>query len=212
MKLLLGALLLSITSQAAVTLGQVDDFQTGTVHDWSRGAVAPQPANVSTGGPAGTDDQFMRVLSDGAGNHGKMLAFNNRQWSGDFTGTTSISMDLINLGAAELTMRLSFRDSTGAGGGGFLTEDRITLVPGAGWQTMVFDLSRLISVGTLVPVSSFMTHVAQMRIIHAPQPFSLLGEEVVGNLGVDNITAVPEASASVMLLLGMLVAAGRRKR
>lgn len=201
----------SITAHAAVTLRQVDDFQNNTLQNWSRGGVATQPTNVSTGGPAGIGDHFMRIVSDGSGNNGKMLAFNNSQWSGDFTILTSISVDLINLGANEVTMRLSFRDSTGSGGGGFLTDDNITLAPGSGWQTMIFDLSSLISVGTLVPASTFMTQVAQMRLIHAPQPFSLLGEEVVGNLGVDNIAAVPELAAAFLGSLGLLGLLKRRR-
>ncbi|MFN0130170.1 MAG: hypothetical protein ACKV19_26185 [Verrucomicrobiales bacterium] len=68
----------------------------------------------------------------------------------------------------------------------------IVLAPGSGWPTTAFDLSDLVSGGTVAPVFAFMTTVAQMRIIHSPQPLSVLGEAVVGSLGVDNITSVPD--------------------
>ncbi|NQX01841.1 hypothetical protein HQ447_14390 [bacterium] len=206
-------LFLVITSPlglSAVTIGQIDNFQSGTLQSWARGA-APAPVSQTTGGPAGVGDRFIRITSDGSGSNGKMIVYNNSQWTGDFSGVPSISVDLNNLGTSELTMRLSFRDTGGGGGGGFITSDSITLTPGGGWQNMVFDLSDLVSIGTLVPQAAFMTNVAQMRILHAPAPSTLLGEEVVATLGVDNIAAVPEPTAALLGSLGVLALLRRRR-
>ena len=206
-------LFLVITSPisfCAITIGQIDNFQSGTLQNWARGG-APPPTSEATGGPAGVGDQFIRITSDGSGSNGKMLVLNNFQWTGDLSGVPSIAVDLNNLGTSELTMRLSFRDTGGAGGGGFITSDSITLAPGGGWQNMVFDLSDLVSIGTLVPQAAFMTNVMQMRILHAPTPSTLLGEEVAATLGVDNIAAIPEPAAAFLGSLGVLALLRRRR-
>lgn len=196
---------------SAVTINQIDDFQSGSLHNWARGNFAMQPLNISTGGPAGSGDAFMRIASDGNGSNGKMLVYNDSRWTGNFTGFSSITMDLINLGTTSLSMRLSFRDTAGMSTSGFITNDVISLLPGSGWQTMVFDLSDLIAIETSASAPTYMANIAQMRILHAPASTTVLGENVAGILGVDNIAAVPEPSAAVLGGLGLLVLLRRRR-
>ena len=53
---LLGAFFLLAASPQlarAITANQVDDFQSGTLQNWSGGS---NPTNIATGGPAGTGD------------------------------------------------------------------------------------------------------------------------------------------------------------
>lgn len=128
-----------------------------------------------------------------------MLVYNDSRWAGNFTGVPSIAMDMINLGTTNLIMRLSFRDTAGMGTSGFVTNDSITLLPGSGWQSISFDLSDLIAIETGASPVVYMASIAQMRILHAPSPDNVLGVNVSGTLGVDNIAAVPEPAATSRL-------------
>ena len=70
----------------------------------------------------------------------------------------------------------------------------------------------LTTVGAPGSFSSFLSSGFALRILHATSTASLNGSTVVGTLGVDNVTAVPEPSAVVLAGLGGvgLVAAARR--
>jgi hypothetical protein len=47
---------------ATVTQGQVDDFEDGTLVNWHMGPNNPVPeSNVASGGPAGANDNYMRL-------------------------------------------------------------------------------------------------------------------------------------------------------
>jgi hypothetical protein len=67
-RLLLIILVISkVSARSAVTLGQIDGVQAGTLDNWARGNFASPPLNVTGGRPAGSGDAFMRVTSDGGG-------------------------------------------------------------------------------------------------------------------------------------------------
>src|SRR4051812_18954801 len=72
-----------IRALATVTQGQVDDFEDGTLVNWHMGPNNPVPeSNVASGGPAGANDNFMKLVSTGTGGAGgKMVVFNDaQQW------------------------------------------------------------------------------------------------------------------------------------
>ena len=50
----------------AVSVGQIDDFEDGTLQGWMMGAnniTATHMTNITVGGPAGVDDNFLQVVS-----------------------------------------------------------------------------------------------------------------------------------------------------
>lgn len=184
----------------AVSLGMADTFQDGTTEGWASGAANPNPPlNAATGGPAGVGDRYLLLTATGvAGPGGKLVAFSGPQWAGDYpsTGVTGIGMDLNNLGATDLHLRLLF-DS--AAGSGFSSE---VLVPAAsGWIHAMFG------------VSAALANIASFRLYHGPDAV-FPGPAIAASLGIDNVTAVPEPSRWQMLFAGLatLVAATNLRR
>jgi hypothetical protein len=213
------ALLLFAGSAKAIVIGQIDDFENGTLQDWGNGGEAgvPPVLNINTGGPAGAGDNFMQVTSDGSGVGQFLTVFNRSQWLGDYigAGVTAIEMDLRNLGSVSLTIRLGFKDAAGPGGVGYLSSG-FTLAAGSGWQHVVF----LINPATLTAIGGpdafntfFTSDLQEMRIINETGTSNLTGDAITGQLGVDNIHAVPEPSAAFLTVAGLLAfVVARRKR
>ena len=109
---LLACLLLLPSAAFGITSGQVDDFENGTTMSWREGPSSPNgPQNITTGGPAGVGDNYLRNVSSGqtftAG--GKMVMFNTAQWRGDYVaaGVTSIQVSMANFGDTPLAMRIA---------------------------------------------------------------------------------------------------------
>ncbi len=105
--------LLTISAQAVI-LGQIDDFNDNTTQNWQRG-------NVALGGPGGALDPFLQLTADGSiGPNGKLVTFNQAQWSGDYTsaGVGSLFMFLNNNGAADLFVRIAIGDDVAPATGG----------------------------------------------------------------------------------------------
>jgi hypothetical protein len=71
----------------------------------------------------------------------------------------------------------------------------------------------LTAVGTPGDFSSFLSNGFALRILHATTTANLNGDAVVGTLGVDNVTAIPEPSAAILVGMSgfVLVAAARRR-
>ena len=83
---------------AAVVAGQVDTFEDGTLQGWQNGGASnPNPAtHVATGGPAGTDDAFMRVTSNGgAGSGGKLVVFTESLVTQDYLRELLVESGLV---------------------------------------------------------------------------------------------------------------------
>jgi len=168
---------------------------------------------VLSGGPAGASDAYLEITSSGGSGPGSRLtAFNIfAQWSDNYlrNGVTGITMDLINLGSTDLTIRLEFEDPFSALGGDFaVTNTGFNLAPNSGWQRASFPigLGSLTAVGGTV--AGALGNTALLRILHAPGPTDAV--PVAGVLGVDNITAVPEPGAVFLTGLGLAVLALRK--
>src|SRR5712671_6591818 len=91
------AAMLAVASAATASpsLNQVNDFQGGQVSGWSNGGSAADPVLVSTGGPTGAGDAFLRVnATGGSGAGSRLVTFNtNQRWTGNFTsaGVTAVT-------------------------------------------------------------------------------------------------------------------------
>ena len=217
----LGALAVA-GSVHAVVVGQLDDFEDNTLQGWNNGgAGAPPVQNINTGGPAGVNDNFMEVTSVGGGGPGRFLTvFNRSQWLGDYmaAGVNAIEMDLRNLGTVNLTIRLAFKESTNPGVPGYLSQG-IFLPVGGPWQHFVFSITQgtMTAVGGPAAFNTFFSAPGpgEMRLINEAGTGDLNGDVVAGQLGVDNIHAVPEPGVFVLTSVGGLlafIAARRRKR
>src|SRR5262245_34594349 len=103
---------------AQVTLGQVDNFGTGT-QNWTQGAQAPPgTVTVQNGGPSGATDPFLQIVANGGTSAGgRLTVFNQFQWRGDYNtaGVGSIEMDLRSISGPPLTIRVVVRDASNDG-------------------------------------------------------------------------------------------------
>jgi hypothetical protein len=194
---------------SAVVIGQVDDFQDGTTANWSNGDVIGTipVTNIPTGGPAGAGDRYIQLTSDGSGAGGKLTAFNRDQWLGSYVagGITGIEVDLLNQSAVSLSIRMAFKTGPGSSGvSGYLTQAMILPV-GSGWQHFTISLApaSLIPVGNPDPWATFF--IGEVRFIHEVGTSNLSGTPVVGQLGIDNIHAVPEPRPTVLLAASLFI-------
>ena len=208
-------ILLDAQIAGAIVVGQVDDFQTAATQDWLGGSLNVYPADS---GPAGAGDTSYLVIADGGGPDGRMVARNNAaRWQGDYpgAGATAISADVNNLTSVPLTIRLALNGAGGTFGG----TTGVVLAPGSGWQ----NISLPIGAADLVPVgggvccsagtvvNATLAAVSELRILHHIGP-SWLGIELIGDLGIDNVTVVPEpASLALFAASGMLLTRRRRQ-
>lgn len=215
---LVAACLAHAPAALAVVVGQADTFQDGTTAGWLVGALgAPHPAppmNVASGGPAGPDDNFLRLTAIGGGSAGSRLAVVNlSQWTGDFIagGVTAIRMDLSNLGATDLALRLMLADpGAGPPSNVAFSSAPVLLPAGGGWTSVSFPITPADLSAGLGSVVDALTHATELRIFHNPDP-AFPGPAVVASLGVDNITAVPLPPALALLGSGLLALRARRR-
>ncbi|HEX5175523.1 MAG TPA: hypothetical protein VFV83_00765, partial [Chthoniobacteraceae bacterium] len=206
--------LCAVCTASAITVNQLDDFQTGP-DGWQSGMG---PGNVSLeGGPAGDGDGFLEVNANGDfGPFSKLTIFNIQQWTGNFdlAGVRGIEIDFKNFGTSNLSMRLAFKELTG--GGGYVSSEPFVVEPEGDWHHARFDLtaSAFASVGAQLSFANELKNVSELRIIHhrAPVPNSLNGDTEAASVGIDNIRAVPEPSSAVLALSAGTVMVYRRQR
>ena len=198
----------------AVTLGQLDDFQDGTLQDWTGGATME---NMADGGPGGVADRFLRVQSFGGFGGGSRLAtFNGTQWSGDYlaAGVTAIDVWLKNLGQTDLQMRVVLFDLDG-GDNRWTSTVAHTLVVGSGWQRLTFSLEEnaLTNVQGTTDYAQLMTDVDRMMFRHQAGVPDANGDSIIAEAGIDNVrAAVPEPGTLAVLGLGAAALLRRRRR
>jgi hypothetical protein len=201
--ILLGLLLGSTAS--AVTQGQQDDFSVNT-QGWLRGAQA-------LGGPGGASDGYLRLVADGSGPNGRLVTFNQSQWSGDYLAAEveAISLFLRNSGPQDVQIRLTLGTAAGgpnAGGTWYVTDSVAVLPSGSGWSQVLFPLGS----GEMTLVQGSQSHsdvmqgVVTLRLLHTTTP-SAFGDDVVATVGVDRVLALPEPGAAASLA-GALAALG----
>jgi hypothetical protein len=209
-------LLLFVQPARAVVVGQVDTFQDGTTDNWTNGGLAPPVTNIATGGPAGAGDRYMRVVADGNGAGGRLTTYNFQQWVGNnyvSAGITTLSIDLLNSSTVPLSIRFAFQADAVNGGLGYLSTPMLLPV-GSGWQHFNISITQanLIPVGSPAPFSTFYDNGSGwLRIINEAGTSNLNGDVVTGQLGIDNIRAIPEPATSALLIGGLLLAGAARR-
>jgi hypothetical protein len=180
----------------AVSVGEIDSFATN-LEGWGQGQASTAVTRVLSGGPTG--DPYLRIVADSTASQGRLVVFNQTAaWTGDYlaAGVTSVTMDLNNLGATDLSLRLVLGTSPAPmlGGSWLASSAPINLPSGSGWMSVDFPLAS--AAMTLVdgsdPYAAVMSNVATLRLLHATVPSSV-GNLVTATLGVDNITAVGTA-------------------
>lgn len=196
---LLAALLVETPARAVVD-AQIDNFESGTLAGWGVGSIVPiPPQNVATGGPAGVDDNYMQLGSTGtAGNGSRMAVFNTDQWTGDYgaAGIGAIAMNVNNLGATDLTLRLLFTDGTGMTGDNRAVTTAGKLVPaGSGWTTIAFRIAPSDLTALTGSAAAALAGTTRLFLFHST-PVNFPGSPIAATLGVDNIQALPEPSAA----------------
>ena len=191
-----GAIFLLLTpaasADAAITFGQVDDFQDGTVMGWAEGVASPNPpTNVASGGPRGAGDRYLENLSGGgASAGGKMVMFSGAQWAGNYTaaGVTQLDASLVNLGPSPLFMRLALLSGTSVYGSARAIE-----VPADGvWRRVTFGLTgdALARVEGTSTLADALSHVESVRMLSAEFRPALMGDGVAATLGLDDLRAL----------------------
>ena len=210
-------LLLASTSAYSIPTG-VDDFEDGTTQGWTvgTGTIPPPvnpapPVNVPTGGPAGAGDSFLQLTAlGGEGPASRLSVMNLSQWTGDYlaAGITAIAMDVNNFGATDLVLRLlvvNFPDNPGPPTDAAWTLSPILVPANSGWFSVKFDLSATNLFAPIGTPAGALSDVDELRLFHNPDPAfggpGVGAPPVVASLGIDNIRAVPEASATLLLLL-----------
>lgn len=188
---------------AQVTLNQVDDFEDGTEKNWfEAGASAAMAENISTDGPAGVDDNYLRdyTTQSPGGPGSRMIIRNNMQWSGDFSsaGVGSVLMDVRALNV-DITVRISV-----TGPGGNFSSPGFIVAAETGWNSIIIPISTTdmlvapagndgSSAGT--DVNATMSGVTEFRILSNTSP-SWIGEVTDAEMHLDNITAGAPLSIS----------------
>lgn len=222
------ALALLPTSVAlGVAPGQTDTFEDGTTQGWTvalLGAAHPgPPVNITSGGPAGADDNFLRLSAFGGGGPGsRLVGINGSQWAGDYlaAGITSITLDVRNFGTSDLALRLLFLDPlAGPPNHVAFSIDSVLVPAGGDWMSVAFPVSVAAFDAQLGTAEGALRNATELRIFHGFQS-TFPGEPVLAVLGVDNIRAIgsgsviPEARPEA-LWLGMSLTglwAWRRRR
>ena len=206
------ACLSACAATASPILNQVNNFSAGATSNWSNGGGAADPVNVSTGGPAGAGDAFLRVNANGGGGPGSRLVTFNRggQWTGNFAtaGVTGLTMDLKNFGTTPLSMRVAFQESAGAW---YVSTQPVSLLPDNAWHAATFPLTQAAMTRTTgsTAFNTALTRVNEFRIVDNTG-VDYHGEAISSSFGVDNVRAVPEPAGAGLLGGALLPFLARR--
>ena len=183
----------------AITVGQVDDFEDGTVMGWIEGPTSLNPTtNIPTGGPAGDGDAYLENISSGGfGAGGRQVMFNSSEWGGDYLsqGVELITADMANFGQTPMPVRIAFGQGPGAQNATWYVSEQAVDLPADGqWHSVEFGLSdadvTCVNGGCAsTSLADVLSDVTTVRILSAASP-GFRGDRIAATLGVDNITAV----------------------
>jgi hypothetical protein len=187
---------------AAILLGQVDDFQSGSLQGWTGGS---QNINQPNGGPGGVGDRYMQISSGGA----NLGTFNATQWAGNYAAAAvgRVTFDLSNFGPDPVSLRVMIMTAGcdgGATGCTAWTSTNATVLPaGVGWVKAEFsllepDLTRVRGLASYATTVSAVERLLIHQDAGPPDPPGV-ASFVNAVLGIDNVTALPEPPRDVAL-------------
>lgn len=183
-------------SLGQVVINQVDDFNNGGVAGWVRGklndTIITNQANKLQ----------VRAIG-GSGQFGKLLTFNETQWSGDYIsqGITSIRVKLTNAFdpfGNGLKMRLAIGDNRAPGapsapnGTWFVSTNPVILSTASGEVEAEFSLKEadLTRAQGTASYTNVLSNVAALRITNSTSKFNPRGDDnTIASLLIDDITA-----------------------
>ncbi len=204
----------SLSVQGEITLGHMDDFEDDTNQNWFFGTdsgPSGSPPSVIT--DADTGNTFLMVDANGSNMDGKLVIQNSNQWTGNWTaaGIKNIEADLKNFSSQPLEIRLAIvnLDENGEITGGCASTIGVPVLPNSvDWQHVTIPVDAgAFSCSLYADIDDMLTNVSMLRLLHNTDS-DYHGEEVVAQLGVDNLTAIPyhigisifpEGSGNVML-------------
>jgi hypothetical protein len=152
------------------------------------------------------------VSTGGSGPGSGQVMFNFAQWAGDYlsAGVTDITaMMKADLDGNPLSMRLALEGNAGSW---YASTNAVALPNDGLWHSVSFGLSAAelsLTSGTDT-LPTVLANVVELRILSSPglPPVGLgsgaQGERIAATLHVDNITAVPEPAAIVLVGLSLL--------
>lgn len=210
------AAILAVAPAGAVSLGQSDSFQDGSTQGWRAGPAHPlPPVLVATGGPGGAGDAYLKLQAiGGAGPASRLAVENNLQWTGDYTaaGITALTLDAYNFGPTDLRLRLLFDGSDGTNFARAWSTTPVLLPAGSGWQPLRFEITPAdLTAEGGGSIGLALSQTYSVRLFHGTAS-SFPGGAVVATLGIDNVTAVPEPAAALLMALGLGALLLRRLR
>jgi hypothetical protein len=209
------AIALSAVPAAAIVLGQFDNFQSGTLQNWTGGS---NPSNQPSGGPDGAYDRYLRITSGGVSSN--LGVFNSAQWAGSYgaAGVTRVNIDLDNFGPDPVSLRIMIA-TPGCNGPPLTctawTSTNATVLPaGVGWVRVEFSLAEP-DLTRVLGTDSYATSIAnvdKLTLRHDDGAPSPPGTQILVNavLGIDNVTALPEPPRDdALAMVGALALAVR---
>lgn len=187
-------------SAAAVSLGTTDTFDGGSTEGWSTGDPSPNP-------PVAIDGYLLITSTGISGPGGKLVAWPGDDFDGNYlaAGVRALAMDLNNLGPTPLSLRLYLDGPLGSTA---VSRSAIVLPAGSGWISVAFPMLPAAFDG---PGNLVLGNVSQLRLYHGVAA-SYPGGNIVAQLGVDNVVAVPEPGVAWMLAGGLAALALMRRR
>ena len=182
------ALIMSALTQAQINAGYTDNFENNTTQNWTDGGSPSPPTNIPTGGPDGTNDNYLQNISLGGNGPGsKMVMFNDQQWNGNYTNQNILS---IEFDVRALSNTLNLRIAFDGPGGRICTSNSVTVSPNGPWTRVVIPITP--SDFTLVAggsnISQTLSDVSDMRILSNVNS-SWQGQSMSATLEIDNIRA-----------------------
>jgi hypothetical protein len=172
--------LFSFFANAQITTGQINEFTDGT-DGWLRGTAI---------------DGELVLTADGMGSGGKLVTFNQAQWSGDYLSenVTHIRMQISNSSSEDLFMRVALGNGTDANSGTWYASTNAIEVPaGAIAQVLEFPIAEA-ELSLITGSSDYNTvfgNIATLRILHSGSP-SAQGDAIVAEISIDNIEAISQ--------------------
>jgi hypothetical protein len=173
----LAGLFMTSVAVSQITLGQLDDFSSG-IAGWERGTVV---------------NNELELVADGSGPNGKLVTFNQTQWTGDYASASvsQIAMSVTNPGDQALSMRVALGTGSNANDGTWYASTEAASVPAGGTEYMTFSLDP--TVMTLVEGSAdyatVLSGVVTLRILHSASP-SAQGDPISATIYIDDIEAL----------------------